>query len=30
MNETEDLVVGPGMPVILRIRDVLERGNHGY
>jgi hypothetical protein len=27
VNEVEDLVVGPGMPVLLRIWNVLERGN---
>ena len=27
VNEIEDLVVGPGMPVFLRVWDVLERGN---
>ena len=25
-----DLVVGPGMPVFLRILDILERGNRSY
>ena len=27
VNEIEDLVVGLGMPVFLRVWDVLERGN---
>ena len=29
VNETEDLVVGPGLPVFLCIWDVLKRRNRG-